>query len=201
MGERVSSPRLGSARRGRRDPWLAGAGSFVLCALLGQDSLNADGPIVPLQNAFGQHRTADNYYAYPFLFTGLRAVLEPLGVGPYRTGLLLSALGTSAGVGFGLQALRVLGLDRRRAWLGAALVAFCPAVLFFGSTLEFHGPFFGFAGLALLSTARAIERPSAARGAELGLCTALAFLAHLDECYRLEPVESGAFRAKRVLPR
>ncbi len=105
-------------------------------------------------------------------------LLAPWSVSLYEAALALGAVGTAFGVACALVASRWLALPRSAAWIVAGLVLSTPAVLFFGTVVEVHGSYFGFAGLTFLATAAFARRPTPARGALLGLAVAVAYMGH-----------------------
>lgn len=115
---------------------------------------------------------------YEPLLHELDRLLEPLGASPYRSALAFSALGSALGVALAHAGFLRLGLARGSAALAAALAGLAPAVFFFATVVEYHGPFFGTAGLAFWCMARAAQRPSPARALALALATYFAASLH-----------------------
>jgi hypothetical protein len=160
-----------------RDLWIALV-AFGVYLLLGQRTLyNRDAHVLLL----AAHQGAWLHNHHLLFFPGLNAVsalAAPLGLGLYRAALAYSALGVAVGVAFTQAAHNCLRLGRREALLATSLVAACPAVLFFATVVEVHGPFFAFAGASFWAAARFASAPTAARGALLGALTGAAALAH-----------------------
>lgn len=160
-----------------RDLWIVVA-AFVAYLLLGQQTLYARDAHVLLLRA---HQGATLHNHHLLFFPGLnlvKAIAMPAGLTLYQAALLYSALSTAIGVGFVHAAHWRLGMRRRDAALATALVACCPAVVFFATVVEVHGPFFAFAGAAAWASARFAVAPTLAATALLGATTALAQLAH-----------------------
>ncbi|MFQ5506378.1 MAG: hypothetical protein ACE5F1_16535, partial [Planctomycetota bacterium] len=156
--------------------------TFLLYSVLAQDVFfKADGPHLVSRLAGG-----DPHYFHHKLFMPLLirfgGLLGALGVGPYRAALFFSVTGAAMGVAAGHAGFGLLGMPRRVALLAALFVAFSPAVMFFGTVVELHGPFFGFAGLAFLGMAlvhrHRHRRRAHALSLLLGALTALAAGVH-----------------------
>ncbi len=97
-----------------------------------------------------------------------------LGLDAFVACGLLSAAGTAIGVACLHLGLRGAGYGLRDALFVVGLVALNPAVLFFATVVEAHGPFFGGAGLAALLTARLVTRPTVVAAALVGLAVGVA---------------------------
>lgn len=111
-----------------------------------------------------------------------QVLLSWTGRGAHGIGTLLSAISVAGALFFlGLTARRAIpGRSRELLFLG--LVAFCPAVAFFATVVEFHGFFFLFVGLAFLAAEGLIQsqckRVAVGSAILLGLATALGTAAH-----------------------
>ncbi|TAJ13702.1 MAG: hypothetical protein EPO68_13025 [Planctomycetota bacterium] len=162
-----------------RDRALLCAGFLALYAALGQDVFyKTDGLALVAYARGGPLWGAVHHALYLPLLHAFDLVVAPLTGSAYRSAVLLSALGTALGVAFAHAGGLRLGFDRARAALFAALVGCAPAVLFFATVVEYHGLFFGAAGLAFWALTRAAERPTPARALALGLATYLAASVH-----------------------
>jgi hypothetical protein len=152
---------------------------LALYAALGQHTFyKTDGiPLVHLART-GPVWGSVHHPLYVPLLHGLDRLLELLGASPYRSALAFSALGSVLGVALAHAGLLRLGLARRSAALAAGLAGLAPAVLFFATVVEYHGPFFGAAGLAFWCMARAAQRPSPTRALALALATYFAASLH-----------------------
>lgn len=117
-------------------------------------------------------------FFYMPLLNGGRALLEPLGASPYRTGLVLSASGMAAGVFLAHTASRVLGADRGTAAFAALLAATTPPVVYFATVTEVHGTALMFCGVAWIAIAAWARARTPRRAAMVGLALLLAYLAH-----------------------
>lgn len=157
--------------------FVAGLGFAAVFALRQHTFYKADGHVYLMSIVEGnvQH---PHHMLYKPLIAGLHRLLAPLGASLYDAGVLASALGTGIGLGCAHLAARWLGLRRVEAWAVAALMLAVPALLFFGTVVELHGVFLGFAGPALLAAAALCRAPTAARGAWFGLGLALAYVGH-----------------------
>lgn len=104
--------------------------------------------------------------------------VAPLSGSAYRSALWFSALGSAVGVAFAHAGAARLGFERARAALFTALVGLAPAVFFFATVVEYHGPFFGAAGLAFWAMTCVAQRPTPLRALALGLATYFAASVH-----------------------
>ena len=106
----------------------------------------------------------DPHYPYHRLYMPLllrlHEVTELYGATPYETALLFSRLGVAVGVAASRIGFWAIGLPNGRAALATLAVAFNPATMLFGSVVELHGPYFGFAGLSFALSAVALRRVS-----------------------------------------
>ena len=152
--------------------------ALLLYVLLGQDKLyKVDGHYLLLQSHGGDLR----HPFHPLYLLGLAAlktVTSAFGISLYRAGVLYSALGTAAAIGLMHAASRMVGMSRRAAAATAALVASAPAVVFFATVVEVHGPFLAYAGICCLAAAWLWRRADALAAVVFGACTATAALAH-----------------------
>jgi hypothetical protein len=119
-----------------------------------------------------------HHVLYLPILDGFHALLAPVGVSVYRAAVLLSAGGSALGVAFAHAGYLRLGLDRTHAALAALLAGLAPAVCFFATVVEYHGLFFGAAGLAFWVLTWTAQRPTFARATLLGLATYFAATVH-----------------------
>ena len=152
--------------------------SFVLYVLLAQESGYGDGPGAILAINAGAAFNHALHCLYIPMVLGMRKLLGWTDLSLFQVGCVTSALGTSIGVGFLYAATRRLAPTAGEPMLVAALTVSCPAVVFFATTMEYHGPFFAFSSLAIYTLARLVENPSWISASAVGLATALAYLAH-----------------------
>ncbi|MAE76494.1 MAG: hypothetical protein CMJ85_06475 [Planctomycetes bacterium] len=103
-------------------------------------------------------------------------LVAPLGMTPYRTGVVFSAVGSALGVCLAHVAFR--WLVPGRAWLATLLLGLCPAVLLFATVVEFHGVLLGFAGIAFLLAAHLAIKPGWIVAVALGIATSVAAGVH-----------------------
>lgn len=152
---------------------------FLIYALLGQDAMHGYDVYQILRavdsGSFGHPR----HVLAQYVMGGAWELLRPLGVSLYTVLLLLSAASSAVGVVLSHAAARTWGLEPRAAVWTALLVGACPAVFFFATVVEFHGLFFGFAGLAWLLFAAWVSRGGCGWPIALGLGTALAAGMHI----------------------
>ncbi len=151
--------------------------SFALYVVLGQEKNYGDGNFLLGFYHEGARVHPVHILYFPAL-TALRMLLEPLGLSLFEIARLFSAVGTALGVALCHQALLHLGSGRRSALLASAAIAVCPAVMFFATVVELHGPFFACVGLWLYLLARLVRDPSALSAALVGLATGLCYYAH-----------------------
>lgn len=183
----------------RADGWWLGLIAAVAYFGLRQHTTYGDGSGILLHNA--QSEPFPGYH--PLCLVLLRLChlgLAPLHVSLHDAGLLLGATGAGAGVALSHAASRALGMSRECALRVAAQVATCPALVFFATVVELHAPFFAFAGLSFVATARAIDRPTLVSGVVLGLATGAAYLAHATAAVlpaALALVAAGELRQRR----
>ena len=123
----------------------------------------------------GSHLMAD---AWARVF---RDLVAPLGWTLYESVVAFSAASTAASlVPLHLAARSVC--TRQQAALACGLFAVAPAVVFYASVVEFHGPFLAFASLAFLAATKLGAAPTARRafafGVLAGLLSSFSQLAH-----------------------
>ncbi|GEM_PF-2155781 len=160
---------------GPKDSWRLASVFFLLLLCLGQQAFyKVDG-----QNLVAQLARGEGGHPLHPLFLPLAQVLGAiplwLGFSSFHTLEGLSALGMALGVFCAHRlALKRFPGERFRPLAVALLVAAAPAVLFFGTVVEFHGLFFGAAGLFFLAWVRAEEHPSYLRFLQTALLSSLA---------------------------
>lgn len=117
------------------------------------------------------------YYAHKLympLMLAWHDLLAPVTQSPFLSLRAASWCGVALGTVFVHRASLVSGLERGPAAMAAALTLVAPAVSFFGTVVELHGPFHAFAGVAFWQWARCMQRPTVGAFALLGLATACA---------------------------
>ncbi|MEM7200021.1 MAG: hypothetical protein AAF628_07135 [Planctomycetota bacterium] len=172
------APSPDHARARVADGVVIALGALALYLLLGQETLyKTDGHYL-MWRCLGDDIRHKWHFAYLPLLWLCKTAMLPLGFSIHQAGLALSALGMALGVLGVHGAGCVLRLERGPARWVSALVATTPAVVFFGSVVEVHGPFFAMFGLASLVAAWLAVRPSLGRGALLGFATGLAYAGH-----------------------
>jgi len=138
------------------------------------------------QHVIGMVRDhGDANYSHPLYLPLMHAwhgLLAPLGLSPFASLRLASAVGVGLGAGALHRAGLALRLARTDAAAAVALACATPAVLFFATVVELHGVFFAFAGIACWAWARAVapedDRGRYGRFALLGVATAVAAGVH-----------------------
>lgn len=161
-----------------RDGWVLAGALLVLYCLLGQNSLyKVDGHSLLWLSKLGETQHSYHTLYLPGLEL-LKSVCAPLGLGLYETARLYSALGTALGMLFVHAACRQLNLSRLGCNVGTLLLGTSPAVVFFATVVEVHGPFWAFAGLAWLGAARLLRTRHPLATPLIGACFGLAFLSH-----------------------
>ncbi|MFQ5503562.1 MAG: hypothetical protein ACE5F1_02060 [Planctomycetota bacterium] len=161
-----------------QDSTLLTVAALLLFLLLGQDSFyKADGQGLVLALEHGEWRHHLHALYLPIVH-GLAWILAPLELGTFRVATVASAGGTALGVFFLHRAALERGLSRVDALLAVLFVALSPAVLFFATVVELHGPFQAFAGLAWLGVSRLDRHARTSAAVGLGAATGLAALAH-----------------------
>ncbi len=153
--------------------WICALGLLVY-GLFGADTFyKADGQHLVLRLI---HR--DTHYPHHKLYMpaliAFGDVVAPLGLSPYRVAVWFSAVGVALGIALTRIGFGLLGEPRGRATLATLLVAGCPAIVLFACVVEFHGPFFALAALALVGFAALCARPTAVRAVLLGVLTSVA---------------------------
>lgn len=153
-------------------------GFLGLYLLLGQDTFyKADGQHLVLR-LIDRDSHYPHHKLYMPLLIGFGDLIRVAGLTPYRTAVAFSAVGAAFGVGCVHVGFGALGASRGRALAATLLVGACPAVMLFATVVEFHGPFFGFAGLAFLEMAFLARRPSWVGAVFLGVLCAIAAGVH-----------------------
>jgi len=185
---------------GRLDPVWAGLIVGALALVLAQASFYADDGLV-LLGWLERGRIRHPWHAlYLPLLDALRTPAAAIGLTNYELARGLSALGLALGCAASCAGLRLMGLARGEALLAALLAASAPAVLFFGTVVEIHGPFFACAGASTLALGWLVRAPSAARALALGASTALAVGLHSSaHLLALLCVLGFAARSRRAL--
>lgn len=152
--------------------------ALILYLFLRQESGYGDGPRALLDIRAGETFRHLLHFLYMPMVAGLAKVLNPSGLSLFEVAGILSALGVALGVLFLHSATCVLLGSNRSALLVAALCAVCPAVVFYATVVEFHGPFFAFSSLATLAMAWMVRVPRPRSAVLLGITTGLAWFAH-----------------------
>lgn len=144
--------------------WLAifGIACVVFAALAPQGFYKADGPRLVL-HLLRENPVWPQHPLYLPIVIGFGRVLEALGIElpPFDVCRVAAHIGTAAGLAFADVGMQRLFAAGKAAWRSAAatvLVATCPAVVLFGSVVEIHGVFFGFAGLSFALLCLALPR-------------------------------------------
>jgi len=122
------------------------------------------------------------YPHHPFYMPSLIAfgdLVSPLGLSPFEVARLFSQVGGAIAIALTHAGFRLLCLRPWTALLASLLFALCPAIVFFSSVVEFHGPFLAFAALAFVVFSLAVRsKPASPRelllAAALGLSTSVA---------------------------
>lgn len=175
----TSAPlRWPTGRGGRFDPLLTALACAVVYGLLRQDSFYGVDGWSDLRRVGGGDARSDMHLLYNPGLTVAWAALSRLGATLYESATWFSALGSALGVALLHAATLRLGVARGPAWCVAALTASAPAVVFFATVVERHGPFLAYAGLCGWAAACFSMRPDARRALLLALCTTLAYAAH-----------------------
>ena len=132
--------------------------AFILLLLTAQGSFyKADAQRLVLRLSNGDLSYPHHKLYLPLLF-GFSKLLSPLQLSPFLVARSFSSFGVAAGVAFCFMCFRTLGLSLRVTRLCTVLTLFVPTVLFFGTTVELHGPFFAFTDLSLYLWARLIKK-------------------------------------------
>lgn len=138
-------------------------------------SVDAHSLLLTARDGLAVHKYHFAYLPLLWLAGRLGALV---GATVHDAGATLSAAGVAAGIAWAHVANRRLIADRTSALAATALFATAPAVVFFGTVVEVHGPFLGCCGPAFVAIAAVAVRPSLAAGALFGLATALAYAGH-----------------------
>jgi len=144
---------------------------------LRQTSLYGDASIILSGIASGSARH-DLHLAYYGVFGWLEQWLAPHGWSAHEVGLALSRAGASACLALLYLAARVARRPAREALLLAIAFGCAPAVLFFATTVEVHGPFMFWIGATALAAAWCTRNPTRARLALLGCVTGASYFFH-----------------------
>ena len=167
------------------EPWwlrhgaiCTGGAAFLLYTLLAQRTGYGDGPGAILKIDTGAYFTHTPHWLYVPLVAATSRALACLDLSLFACGRIASAVGTAIGIALLFAAARRLTGSGRQALGIAGLTATCPAVMFFATTTEYHGPFFAFASLATYVMVRLLERPGPGNAISVGLATCLAYLVH-----------------------
>jgi hypothetical protein len=156
---------------------LLGLVCFLVYLALHQESGYGDGPGAILEIHAGNAFQDPVHFLYMPMVLGMSKLLGWLGLSLFEVGYVTSALGTAIGIGFLGAATRKLAPEDSPL-LVAGLAACCPAVLFFATAVEYHGPFFAYSSLATYAMVCMVKRPHWSRAVLVGLTTGIAFLAH-----------------------
>ncbi len=151
--------------------------SLLLYCLLGQEKNYGDGNFLLGFYHEGARVHPVHILYFPALSL-LGTLLAPLGLSLFQIAAFYSALGTSIGLAFCHLAFASFGASRREALLALGALAFCPALLFFATVVELHGPFFAFVGLSFFFLARLMRSPQAWNALLLGLASGGSYYAH-----------------------
>ena len=173
-GDLVDRSENGASTAGARLIFLA---SFALYVLFAQEKNYGDGNFL-LGFYHEGARVHPVHILYLPALTALRMVFEPLGMSLFEIARLFSAAGMALGVALCYRGMILLGSSRRQAFLAGVAIALCPAVMFFATVVELHGPFFACAGLCFYLLARFVHNPSAALAIQVGLASGLCYYAH-----------------------
>ncbi len=132
-----------------------------------------------LHIAFAERGTllVPRHILYIPILAGLHHLLAPFAVGWFAVASWLSVAGMALGVAL-LHRAAARCLGRADAWLAAVLIATTPAVMFFASVAELHGPFMPVVGLATLALVRVRHHPTRARALLLGAAIGASYFLH-----------------------
>jgi hypothetical protein len=151
--------------------------SLTIYCLLGQEKNYGDGNFLLGFYHEGARVHPVHILYFPVLSL-LQAVCSPLGLSLFQVAAFYSALGTSIGLACCHLAISALGFSRREAVLSSAALALCPAIIFFATVVELHGPFFAFVGLSFYLLARLMRSPGMGTALLLGMSSAGSYYAH-----------------------
>jgi len=152
--------------------------AVVVYGLLRQDVFfKSDGPYLVLNLDEGRCSHPYNAGYMPLLF-GFAALARPFGLTAFEIAGYLSVGGTALGIGVVHLAFARLGMARAALHTATGLVFVTPAIAFFATVVEHHGPFLPFAALSFLCAVQFARRPKAWRALLLGASTHVAYLVH-----------------------
>jgi hypothetical protein len=152
--------------------------AFIAYGVLHQDSFYAeDGNLILMALEAPSVPWGSNAGSI-WLLRLLCAPLRACGIGTFTAAELASGLCTAAAVFLAHRAAVLLGLDRQRAWLAAALLAANPPTWFFATIIEYHGPLLPFACLSFVAMLAMARRRTALSAAACGASSALAHAFH-----------------------
>lgn len=149
----------GRSRPGVRDTVLVGLGAMLVYGLLYRERLHHPDAEHYLQCVATGHLRSHHFLYLPTAALFHR-VLEPLGFSVFGAMVALSVVAGGVAVALSHRALAALGEPRLRAALGALLVATCPGVFFFATTVEIHVPCLALATAAWWSAIAASSDPA-----------------------------------------
>ena len=170
------------SRQGLGEALLLALAAFAVYWLFGQESFyKADGQHLVRRLLLAQPDTPHHRLYMPLLIA-LHELAESIGMTAYQTAVLFSQLGVTAAVFFVHLGFCLLRLRSRERFAATVLFALNPAVFFFATVVEYHGPFLGFAALAFFCMA-AMSRMQTwpfriAWALMLGAATALSGMVH-----------------------
>lgn len=171
----------GAREHARFDPWpfVVGLASLVIYLLLRQRTLHVEGAATLVMIDAGQPVGGSVRLLFAPLTHALTEFGRSAGVAltPYWAGVGVNATAMAIGVTLLHRAARGFGLDRREGLVAGAMVASCPAVVYFATAFNHLGLLLAFSGLATLLLVRLIQSPSWPRAILVGLGTAAAWFA------------------------
>lgn len=163
-----------------RDSLWIGLGTLLLYALSWRERLHHPDAPHYLGCVF-RGELASHHFLYLPLAATFRTLLAPFGCDVFVSMLALSVVGGCVASVMAHRTLLELQVPRLRAVLGALLVATCPGVFFFATTVEIHAPFLAVANAAWWSAAaasRETKRRDLAGVFRTGTLTAIAAGVH-----------------------
>ena len=159
--------------------------AFLAYLLLAHESGYGDGPGAILEIRAGAALQGSIHFLYLPMVLGMIKLLGFACLSLFQAGYVTSALGTAVGIGLLhaatcrlSSAVSSSSAPANSPLLVAALTACCPAVVFFATAMEYHGPFFAFSSLATYAMVRLVQNPGWPWAVLVGLCTGIAYLAH-----------------------
>lgn len=198
----MTDPAAAAPPRSSTAPWIdtlcVALAALLLYAAFGTGGFRRDDSVTFYMQLAHGHDVHALHQLYLPLVSAASSALTALGLSLFRAMVLASSLGVAAGVAFAHRAAFRLGAGRRHALAFAAWLAVLPAVFHFATTIEVHGVFFAFAGLAFWTTTRYVARPSAWRALGIGLATGLAACVHATG--HLLPIAAAAFALGAGVP-